>query len=44
MRKVTAIMNEKLSKEFTKEELFQALKALPNGQAPREDGLPMEFF
>lgn len=28
----------------SKEELWEALKALPNGKSPSKDGLPKEFF
>ena len=37
-------MNELLSKEITDEELRAAAKAMAKGKAPRDDGIPLEFY
>jgi hypothetical protein len=42
--KVSGEINETLTRQLTLNEIFTAIKALPKGKAPRNDGLPMEFF
>jgi len=37
-------MNKQLTKDLTTNELLVALKALPIGKAPGENGLPAELF
>jgi len=37
-------MNDKFTKEITKDELLKAFKLVPSCKAPKEDGLPTEFF
>ncbi len=42
--KVSGEINETLTKQLTLSEILTAIKALPKGKAPGNDGLPMEFF
>ncbi|KAA3470265.1 reverse transcriptase [Gossypium australe] len=43
-RKVTASMNEALLKQFTEDEICQAVKEMPPLKAPRVDGFAAIFF
>lgn len=42
--KVSPIMNSNLTKPFSKDEVYEALKELPTSRAPGVDGFPAEFF
>jgi len=42
--KVLGEINETLTRQLTLNEILTAIKALPKGKAPGNDGLPMEFF
>jgi len=42
--KVSIAENERLTREFTLEEVDAALKQIKNGTAPGPDGLSIEFF
>lgn len=43
-RKVMAQINEALLKEFTRDEVYQALKSIGSSKAPGPDGLPSLFY
>jgi hypothetical protein len=42
--KVSGEINETLTRQLTLSEILTAIKALPKGKAPGNDGMPMEFF
>jgi hypothetical protein len=42
--KVTQVMNERLTRDLTIKEVSKAIRALPKGEAPGHDEVPMEFF
>ncbi len=37
-------MNDKLTKNLTEEEVWDAIKSLQEGKSPEIDGLPIEFY
>jgi hypothetical protein len=44
LAKVSGNINETLTRKLTLSEIHKAINALPKGNAPRNDGMPMEFF
>mgnify|MGYP006969628083 CR=1 FL=1 len=42
--RVTPQMNEMLTKEFTRDEVFDALQSIGDLKAPGPDGMPSVFY